>query len=132
MPELTVREPCDKRYQASHRLCDDFLLQGMYKTSFQYPNSTEKIQVEPYSSLFVLLKHWSLLMTISCKSVKESKYLIKFSIIIVLWFLNYGQKYVKTKDFDIFPVLDKNTKMRPKKLTMIILGISSISTFLYV
>ncbi len=44
----------------------------------------------------------------------------------VLWFLIYGPKYVKTKVFDIFPVPEKTWKWHKMKVTMIILGISSI------
>ncbi len=52
----------------------------------------------------------------------------------VLWFMSYSQKYyyVKTKVVNIFPVPEKQHENKAKmKVTMIILGISSASHYLY-
>ena len=80
-------------------------------------------------------KNWRIFFTkiYYVKSVKESNYLIKISIIVVfeLW-----SKYLKPKVFDIFTLSEKKRKKKHEneaktKVTTIIPGISSISKFLH-
>ena len=63
---------------------------------------------------------------ILCKISQEIQIWSEFPY--VLWFLGYGQKYVKTKVFDISPSPKKQQHENEAKMkvTMKILGISSI------